>query len=126
MPVMPRNLALYPGGSLRSPEWVAIRERIRARAGDKCERCGVPNHARGARHPDTDEWVDYPHGDKAVFPSSSDLFGERQVKIIQIVCTVAHLDGELVDHTDGNLAFLCQRCHNRLDAKKRAEHRRQK
>jgi len=33
---------------------------------------------------------------------------------------VAHVDGALTDHSDANLRFWCQRCHNRHDAQRRA------
>ena len=42
--------------------------------------------------------------------------GERELRIVRIVCTVAHVDGRLEDHSDDNLAFWCQRCHLRHDA----------
>jgi len=38
MPIRPELRHLY-----RGPAWRAIRDRILARAGHKCERCGVPN-----------------------------------------------------------------------------------
>lgn len=120
MPIRPENMAKYPGGSIRSPEWLAIRERIHRRAGNRCEGCGVRNGAHGCRHPVTDEWLDYAHGKVAVFPQSGDFFG-RTVKLVRIVCTVAHVDGKLDDHSDDNLRFWCQRCHNRHDAASRQE-----
>lgn len=117
MPIRPENMVLYPGGSIRSPEWLAIRERIRARAGDCCEQCGVRNGATGARSPISDEWLDFAHGKFAVFPVlGSGGYDEIRVPIIKIVCTVAHIDGKLVDHSDANLAFWCQRCHLSHDA----------
>ena len=92
MPISPENMAKYPGGSIRSPEWLAIRERILERAENKCEQCGVENYEIVAR-------------------------SDKEVKI---VLTIAHLDGGLEDHTDENLAALCQKCHNILDAPSRA------
>jgi hypothetical protein len=38
MPIRPEDKNRYP------KNWPEIRERIKARAGDKCEWCGVPNH----------------------------------------------------------------------------------
>lgn len=114
MPIRPENAAKYPGGSIRSPEWLAIRERIRARAGDCCEECGIANHLIGIRD-----------GDAFHVTPPGELGGRASVevdgiwvggKVIQIVCTVAHRDGKLVDHSDANLAFWCQRCHLRHDA----------
>lgn len=117
MPIRSENMAKYPGGSIRSPEWLAIRERIRARAGDCCEECGIANRQIGIR------W-----GDGFYVTPPGDLGGRATIevdgiivngKVIQIVCTVAHFDGKLVDHSDDNLRFWCQRCHNRHDAKSR-------
>lgn len=43
MPIKPENLARYPAN------WKEIRARIQARAGDRCEECGVQNYSlRGA------------------------------------------------------------------------------
>lgn len=46
---------------------------------------------------------------------------EREFRVFKIVCTVAHLDNDLVDHSDGNLRFWCQKCHNSHDAPHRAK-----
>lgn len=46
MPIKPENRAKYPAN------WSEIRERIRARSSDKCEWCGVNNHAIGYREHD--------------------------------------------------------------------------
>lgn len=117
MPISKEKMALYPGGSIRSPEWLAIRAFIRARAGDCCEKCGVKNYTIGWWEGDgflTDDDVS---------PQVLGLYrlnNRGSFKIIKIVCTVAHLDCQLVDHSEANLAFLCQRCHNRHDAAARA------
>jgi len=104
-PISEANMKLYPGGSIRSPEWLAIRDRIKARADNKCEQCGIENYAFG--------WRDF-GGQFHHHPISAErMFGRRYFKI---VCTVAHLDQKLTDHSDENLRFLCQQCHNRHDA----------
>ena len=38
-----------------------------------------------------------------------------------VVLTVAHLDRDPASNADDNLAALCQACHNRCDAPKRAQ-----
>ena len=91
MPISQDRLHLYPGGSLRSPEWLAIRARIMRRAGWCCE--GTPAHPDcrvrdGLRHPET---------------------GSR------VVLTVAHMDQDPTHNHDSNLRALCQRCHLGLD-----------
>ena len=89
MPISPDRMKLYPGGSINSPEWKAIRARILKRAGDRCEcacGCRAANHDT---HPMTGSFV---------------------------VLTIAHLDQDETNSADDNLKALCQRCHNRLDA----------
>lgn len=124
MPILEAKLPLYPGGSTTSAEWLEIRARIRERAGDRCECCGLENGAIGARLPDggfleLDGWRP---GD-VLEVAAIDLDGdwrELELKVFRLVCTLAHVDGELVDHSDGNLRFWCQQCHNRHDARRRA------
>jgi len=130
MPIRPENMAKYPGGSIRSAEWGAIRERIRRRADDCCEECGVKNHALGGRLRDGTFLKARPTGDNGLrltWPREGEWAwcGDKdaiQLRIIRIVCTVAHVDGKLEDHSDDNLRFWCQRCHNRHDARSRQEH----
>lgn len=73
--------------------WDEIRESILKWANNRCEHCGAENHQP---HPET---------------------GSR------VVLTIAHLDNpDPMDCRPENLAALCQRCHNRLDAPMRAQH----
>ncbi len=88
MPIRKEMRALYP------TNWREIRARIQARAGDRCEWCGVENGSM--------------RGDPVVR------------KPVKIVCTTAHLNHNVEDNRDENLAFLCQKCHNGHDAKMRA------
>lgn len=44
----------------------------------------------------------------------------------RVVLTIAHLDHTPEHNNPDNLRALCQRCHNRYDAKHRAETRRNK
>lgn len=95
MPIRPETMALYPGGSIASPEWQAIRAEIRERSLDRCEgspafpECLVPN---GSVHPVTGSIV---------------------------VLTVAHLDHDPGNNDPANLRHWCQLCHNTYDAPKR-------
>ncbi len=113
MPIRPENRARYP------KDWPAISRRIRfERAGNKCEDCGVPNYELGGRddgkwhkarilgcdrklpEPGTWAWCD----------------GDKHLRIVRIILTVAHLD-HIPEHCeDDNLKALCQRCHNLYDA----------
>lgn len=107
MPILPENRGLYPD------DWPEIRERIRKRAGDRCEWCGAKNHAIGWRDDSGKFWED-------------PYFKRDGQKEIKIVGTTAHLNHDPTDNRDENLAFLCQRCHNRHDAPVRAARRREK
>lgn len=124
MPVSPANLALYPGGSIKSPEWLAIRAFVQARAGGKCEECGVKNYALGGRTKDG-RWVPaIPKGERLLsleWPKPgewswcTDGIYAGELRIVRIICTVAHVDQGLTDHSTANLRFWCQQCHNRHD-----------
>jgi hypothetical protein len=87
MPIRPENKARYP------KDWKAISARIRERAGDCCEECGIPNGA---------------------------TVENRQGRMIVVVLTVAHLDHTPENCTDDNLRAWCQKCHNSYDAPTRA------
>lgn len=120
MPIKAENRARYPA------DWPEIRARIRQRSGNKCEWCGVANGALGGRLPDGRFIKALPVGEKMLrleWPERgqeswcSDGVDRYLLRIIRIVLTVAHI----IDHKpenchDGNLAHLCQRCHNRHDA----------
>ena len=99
MPVSPEKQKLYPGGSLQSKEWKAIRVRILERAGHCCE--GSP------AYPDC----------KVENYKLHDVTGSR------VVLTIAHMDQNPRNNTDSNLRALCQRCHNTHDAPFRAANR---
>jgi hypothetical protein len=89
----------------------------------------VRNGVWGWRHSITGEFTEVPYSLRREYerdgqrpPLTIFLDGCRR-KVIAVVCTVAHLDGELTDHSDANLKFFCQQCHNRHDAKARARGR---
>ena len=79
---------------LYPPDWEKISRNIRfGRARGSCEWCGA---AHGRPHPET---------------------GSR------VILATAHLDHNPANNAAGNLAALCQRCHNRYDAPKRHANR---
>lgn len=83
----------------RASGWDRVRTAILARAKDCCEICGVQNYSMrmgAAGHP------------------------------VRIVLTIAHLDHDPVNNDQANLRAMCQLCHNRYDAKHRAESRRKR
>jgi len=92
MPIKRENRARYP------KDWKAIRARIQARAGDRCESCAVVNGS----------------------------FRTTGTKTVRIVCTTAHLDHQPENCDDSNLRFLCQRCHLRYDHQHHLANRRRK
>lgn len=109
MPIKPENKARYP------KNWPEIRERIRARSGDKCEWCGVLNGAVGYR--EADGHFVMAGRDPEDAGAALDLMEADGFKIIKIVLTVAHIhDHNPENCDDNNLAHLCQRCHNKHDA----------
>ena len=108
---MPIDYRLYPA------DWPAIRARILLRAGNRCEGCGLPNGALGVRLPDG-AFVETPDH------AAGTWVGGR--KVMRVVLTVAHLNHDTADNRDENLRAWCQQCHNRHDAKMRAERRRAK
>ena len=117
MPIRPEFRKFY-----RGPAWRATRERIRARAGDRCEQCGAPNRLRIIRRGgywwDTlnGRWRD-PQGDFAKPPK-----GLRR-RIVAIVCTVSHTNHVPGDDRPENLRFLCQWDHFHWDKEHHRETR---
>ena len=91
MPIRPENKKRYP------KNWKEIRQQILKRADNRCEFCGVENHT----------WR----------PS---LSSTSPSDAVWVVLTIAHLDHNPENCDPKNLRALCQRCHNRYDAKHRA------
>lgn len=95
---MPIDYTLYP------PDWPQIRQRILDR--DRpCQKCGLINHTIGWRDP-TGAFHPWPSHDP-----SADTTWIPTTRLIKIILTIAHLDHDLTNNTDANLAALCQRCH---------------
>ena len=96
---MPCNYKDYP------PDWFTeIRPRILRRAGDRCERCGLPNYA----------WA---------HSKTRELCLQDEDGAVRVILTVAHKDHDLTHNEDENLAAWCQKCHNGHDGRHRAETR---
>ena len=129
MPIGPENMARYPGGSIRSPEWLAIRAAILRRAQSvgwfdkgrvyhQCEcigECGVWHYEEGFLAADGpgdaadligNNW----HRCQAANREPHPITGSR------VVLTIAHIDQDPANNEPANLRALCQRCHNALDA----------
>lgn len=119
MPIKPENKALYP------PNWIAISQRIRERAGHRCENCDLPNggliHRKvdgGHRWPSQQE-MDMYHD--MLRQHYSRQQAARAMGLTRIVLTVAHLDHNPTNCADDNLRALCQYCHLTYDAKHHAQ-----
>lgn len=115
MPIKPENRARYP------VDWPQIVARIRNRASNKCENCGVQNGALGGRV-DGVFYPALPRGEMMLrleWPAPGEYWWcsghPERLRIIRIVCTTAHLDHTPENCDDDNLRFWCQRCHLRYD-----------
>jgi len=130
MPIRPELRHFYTG-----PAWRAVRERIRARAGNACECCGVPNGIVALR---AYSWWTPATLPATVFKMGGTLYGCSLIELpwrtiglkepiracfvrdschwVGIVCTCAHLNHVAGDDRDENLMFLCQWCHLSYDS----------
>ncbi|PZU95517.1 MAG: hypothetical protein DI527_00480 [Chelatococcus sp.] len=101
MPISAEKMKRYPGGSIRSPEWIAFRAKLLARAGNRCE--GTPQ-----------------------FPDCRAANGELHPKTgSKVVLTIAHMDQDEGHADETRCRALCQRCHNAWDAPHRQKNARQ-
>jgi hypothetical protein len=103
-------------GSLEA--WKEKHAEILKRAENKCENCGVKNHATGYRRKDKNKTFVNCEG---MAQESASIDGE---KLITIVLTISHIDHNPQNNHGSNLRALCQRCHLRHDAKHHATNRR--
>jgi len=112
---MPCDYSRYP------KDWKQIRERILQRENNCCKECGVKNYDIGYRD-DLGGW----HPIECSHQGDADAEWAKSVgwKIIKIVLTVAHLDHDVTNNSDENLAALCQLHHLRLDSKQHKENSR--
>lgn len=91
------------------PEWeTKIRPDILERDGHKCKFCGIPNYEIGWRDFKGD-WNKLSEGH--VGDVEAEFAKELGYKVIKVVLTVAHLDGNKDNNDYDNLASLCQKCH---------------
>ncbi len=120
MPIKPENRGRYPD------DWKQIRERILARADNRCERCSVRNRTRIARGTGSDAGT-YMTDDADVFcDQTGKHLGRCRMseyeydKWIEVVLTIAHLDHTPENCDPDNLRAWCQRCHLAYDAQHHA------
>jgi glyoxylase-like metal-dependent hydrolase (beta-lactamase superfamily II) len=116
---MPIDYAKYP------PEWSReIVPRILARAGGRCEKCGIPNGfavtsvplrvCDGGRYKVKRFWITDPGDLARMIPFAQG----GEIKPVRVVLTVAHLDHDETNHDvpDDRLMAMCQYCHLNYDA----------
>lgn len=112
---MPCNYKHYPAN------WkTEIRPAILLRAGNRCERCQVPNGAIICRG----KWGStdvYQNDDGQIFCADTgkdmgssyvgDVWVGGKQTLTKVVLTIAHLDHDITNNQYTNLQALCQRCH---------------
>jgi hypothetical protein len=103
----------------RGAAWQARRERLLARAGNKCERCRVPN-GKVVERAHRDSWK---HGEHWYSPDGFPPRAWRKVRTLRIVLTMAHLTHDPLRNDDEDLAMLCQWCHLNYDRHQHKETR---
>ncbi len=129
---MPMDLTRYPA------DWKAISLRIREREGWRCKWCAAENgkwivrwtdkdgegftvytHAEDMRDGSWHAWNEDGNGLCSEIDELIPAAGDG--KPIKVILTVAHLNHDTTDNSDGNLAALCQMHHLRHDAQHHAK-----
>lgn len=113
---MPCDYKKYPA------DWKQIVERIKRRAHDRCELCGLENGWHVLRPKDNWWLVTYVGAQDAKNPRTHESL-KPMGKIVRIVLTVHHIDYDVNNNKLYNLLALCQRCHNKLDMPLRIRNR---
>ncbi len=121
---MPINYSDYP------PNWkTEIVPHIRARAGDRCEWCGVKNHSIIRRN-GNDTYTEIIAAEEAIeyLRSNGGTLYLKAAGFTYIICTTAHV-GENKHNkmacAENDLAYLCQKCHLGYDLPDHIRHRRE-
>lgn len=121
---MPIDYSRYP------PNWRSeIVPRIRARAGECCEHCGVANAVTVFSLP-----VEFATGVRRIWLADESevtrigRFAVGPAKRVRVVLTVSHLDHDEynAEVADDRLAALCQWCHLTYDQDEKAQRRAEK
>lgn len=119
---MPCNYKDYP------PDWKDIRQRIIARANNRCEHCDIPNGYifrlvnginQGIRR---GEWWQINDLKRHGFTQREAI---KLAGFTEVVLTIAHLDHDKENWQvdDSRLAALCQACHLNYDRPRHIENR---
>jgi len=110
LPIKPENKDKYPD------DWDETREATLKKYNNRCAFCGVENHTFGYRD-ENGKFIKVEEG------CALDIAALDGYKIIEIVLTRAHLNQDETDNREENVKPLCQKCHNNLDAARRAQTR---
>lgn len=103
---MPCDYKKYPAN------WKSeIRPRILEREGNCCKFCGLENGAVGWR--DEDGKFHYSYAYLMAKKNGAGFYTTSG--FLKIVLTIAHLDHDVTNNDDMNLAALCQKCHLNYD-----------
>lgn len=111
---MPIDYSKYPENWLTE-----IRPTILTRDNNQCKHCDVKNHAIIKRH-DFGGYRylfsgEYSHISELVRRGYNRTQAIKKLGFTKIVLTIAHLNQDITDNSDLNLAALCQRCHLKHD-----------
>ena len=128
---MPIDYKNYP------PNWkTEIRPEIMKRSNSRCEFCGVKHYSVGnwdgtSFIPTAGNIIHDKAGDgKLSYKEARELVKHCNEScddnLIVIVLTIAHLDHDVTNNDYSNLKALCQRCHNKYDARYRVQNRKAK
>lgn len=108
------------------PKWHLISRLIRfKRAGNKCEKCGVPNHSFITRDKEGNWHYRFGVADLEFFMQAEAKPQKiaKDFECTYVVLTVAHIDHDKTNNRFWNLAAWCQRCHLKHDLQQHAANR---
>lgn len=114
---MPIDYSKYPENWLTE-----IRPRILKRDRNRCKFCGVVNDSIIFRNRGSWRYIHAIDQQRIWEFTRRGYWRSQAIKILgftKIVLTIAHLDQDITNNQDENLAALCQRCHLIHDARYR-------
>lgn len=117
---MPLDYSEYPD------DWNEIRARILIRANNRCEKCGLQNHAiilKSDRKSPSPQQLDIYNS--LLHNSYSIQQAMNRMGFTKIVLTIAHLDHDKDNHqvSEDRLAAWCQKCHLGYDMSRHVANR---
>lgn len=111
---MPVDYKQYP------KNWFTeIRPRILERENNRCKFCGVKNYSVGFYQEGYFNVIQKYDSYKEARRFRNQWNSENTLQYIIKVLTIMHIDQDITNNQDQNLAVACQRCHLRHDGKYR-------